>query len=73
MTQFRRPYSARKAYPSEHLRHELLTKVGVPADEHELRSLRTLAYRRHIHPPEGATADELARLLISAREPEQTA
>jgi hypothetical protein len=61
----RKPYTVRKAYPAEYLRDELTRKLGLRAEEQESRSLRTLLYSRRVMPPEGSTADELARLLIS--------
>ena len=55
-----------KAFPCEGLRAELAVKLGLVAEEHEVRALRTLAYRKRLIPREGATADELASLLLRA-------
>jgi hypothetical protein len=61
----RKPYTVRKAYPADYLRDELSKKFGLRAEDHESRTLRTLLYRRRVTPKEGASADELARLLIA--------
>jgi hypothetical protein len=68
----RKPYTVRKAYPAEFLRDELTKKLGLSAEDHESRTLRTLLYRKRVMPREGSSADELARLLISMPKDQHT-
>jgi hypothetical protein len=62
----RRPYRARDRFPAEYLREDLLRKAGLSRDEHEARQLRTLLYSRRLLPREGASADEMAKLLLAS-------
>jgi hypothetical protein len=62
----RRPYRPRDRFPAEFLREELLRKAGLSRDEHEARKLRTLLYSKQILPREGASADEMAKLLLAS-------
>jgi hypothetical protein len=60
----RRPYRARDRFPAEYLREDLVRKAGLSRDEHEARVLRTLLYSKRLMPREGASADEMAKLLL---------
>ena len=54
----------RRLYPCEELRKRL-EAMGVESDAQEARKLRTLLYRRGTPPPIGASADQMARMVLS--------
>jgi hypothetical protein len=51
-------------YPEDPLRAEL-EAAGVPRDQQERRQLRSLLYSLGTQAPEAASADQMARLLLS--------
>jgi hypothetical protein len=53
-----------RTYPDEKLRDLLLREAGVSRSQHSRSALRTILYSAGTPPPDGASADQLAMLII---------
>jgi hypothetical protein len=61
-----RPNSRRPLlYPEPRLREALEQLLGLHADDHEARSLRTRLYRHGVPPPPGCGPNEMAQMLLA--------
>jgi hypothetical protein len=58
--------ASKKLYPDKDLQTELIRKLGLSGEELEYRKLRTLLYQVGGTLPDGATANQLARLVLDS-------